>query len=148
MIRHATKYDMPMLLEMMKEYSALAPQAALKNKEKHNENHVQNLFTQMLAGKGFILIDDQHRGFIASLVITNVWCPDIYELHVLAWLVKREYKGSTIPGRLWKEFDRIAKDMIEDGRIDIVYSSILASSGFVDFNKRGYSLSSATFYRE
>jgi N-acetylglutamate synthase-like GNAT family acetyltransferase len=148
MIRHATKYDMPALLEMMRDYSAQAPQEAIKNKDVHNEAHVKQVFTNMLAGKGFVLIDDEQRGFIAAMVTTNIWCPEVYELHELAWWVKPEHRTGTLGGRLWREFNRIAQDMIEDGRIDVACTSVLANSQFIDYSKRGYKLMQATFFKE
>ena len=147
MIREANKHDMPELLQMMRDYSTQTPVPALQAAEAHDEAHVANLMTQMMAGRGFVLIDNESRGFIAALITTNVWCPEVYELHELAWWVKPEHRNGTVGGRLWKEFDRLATDLIDDGRIDVAVTAVMANNTWIDYTKRGYSPMQATFFR-
>jgi len=147
MIREANKHDMPALLQMMRDYSTQTPVPALQAAAAHDEAHVANLMTQMMAGRGFVLIDNESRGFIAALITTNVWCPDVYELHELAWWVKPEHRNGTVGGRLWKEFDRLATDLIDDGRIDVAVTAVMANNSWIDYTKRGYSPMQATFFR-
>jgi N-acetylglutamate synthase-like GNAT family acetyltransferase len=147
MIREANKHDMPQLLQMMRDYSTQTPVPALQAAAAHDEAHVANLMTQMMAGRGFVLIDNESRGFIAALITTNVWCPEVYELHELAWWVKPEHRNGTVGGRLWKEFDRLATDLIDDGRIDVAVTAVMANNTWIDYTKRGYSPMQATFFR-
>ena len=147
MIREANKHDMPQLLQMMRDYSTQTPVPALQAAAAHDEAHVANLMTQMMAGRGFVLIDNKSRGFIAALITTNVWCPEVYELHELAWWVKPEHRNGTVGGRLWKEFDRLATDLIDDGRIDVAVTAVMANNTWIDYTKRGYSPMQATFFR-
>lgn len=147
MIREANKHDMPQLLQMMRDYSTQTPVPALQAAAAHDEEHVANLMTQMMAGRGFVLIDNESRGFIAALITTNVWCPEVYELHELAWWVKPEHRNGTVGGRLWKEFDRLATDLIDDGRIDVAVTAVMANNSWIDYTKRGYSPMQATFFR-
>jgi len=147
MIREANKHDMPALLQMMRDYSTQTPVPALQAAAAHDEAHVANLMTQMMAGRGFVLIDNESRGFIAALITTNVWCPEVYELHELAWWVKPEHRNGTVGGRLWKEFDRLATDLIDDGRIDVAVTAVMANNSWIDYTKRGYAPMQATFFR-
>lgn len=147
MIREANKHDMPQLLQMMRDYSTQTPVPALQAAAAHDEAHVANLMIQMMAGRGFVLIDNESRGFIAALITTNVWCPEVYELHELAWWVKPEHRNGTVGGRLWKEFDRLATDLIDDGRIDVAVTAVMANNTWIDYTKRGYSPMQATFFR-
>jgi len=147
MIREANRHDMPALLQMMRDYSTQTPVPALQAAAAHDEAHVANLMTQMMAGRGFVLIDNESRGFIAALITTNVWCPDVYELHELAWWVKPEHRNGTVGGRLWKEFDRLATDLIDDGRIDVAVTAVMAKNTWIDYTKRGYAPMQATFFR-
>lgn len=147
MIREANKHDMPELLQMMRDYSTQTPVPALQAAAAHDETHVANLMMQMMAGRGFVLIDNESRGFIAALITTNVWCPEVYELHELAWWVKPEHRNGTVGGRLWKEFDRLATDLIDDGRIDVAVTAVMANNTWIDYTKRGYSPMQATFFR-
>jgi len=147
MIREANKHDMPELLQMMRDYSTQTPVPALQAAAAHDEAHVANLMTQMMAGRGFVLIDNESRGFIAALITTNVWCPEVYELHELAWWVKPEHRNGTVGGRLWKEFDRLATDLIDDGGIDVAVTAVMANNTWIDYTKRGYAPMQATFFR-
>ena len=147
MIREANKHDMPQLLQMMRDYSTQTPVPAFQAAAAHDEAHVANLMMQMMAGRGFVLIDNESRGFIAALITTNVWCPEVYELHELAWWVKPEHRNGTVGGRLWKEFDRLATDLIDDGRIDVAVTAVMANNSWIDYTKRGYSPMQATFFR-
>jgi len=96
MIRQATKYDMPVLIVMMREYSVQAPIEAIQKNESHNESHVAQLMTMMMAGKGFVLIDNENRGFLAAMIINNFWCPNVIQLNEIAWWVKPEHRESTV----------------------------------------------------
>lgn len=148
MIRQATKYDIPVLVEMMKKYAAQAPVPVLREIESHNSTHVEMLLKQILVGRGFILIDDQNRGFIAALIVPNVWCPKVYELRELAWWVEPEYRNSTIGGRLWHKFDSESQMLLDSGRVSFVCTSIMANSPFIDYTKRGYKPMEATFFKD
>ena len=147
MIREANKHDMPQLLQMMRDYSTQTPVPALQEATAHDEAHVANLMMQMMAGRGFVLIDNESRGFIAALITKNIWCPEVYELHELAWWVKPEHRNGTVGGRLWKEFDRLATDLIDDGRIDVAVTAVMANNSWIDYTKRGYAPMQATFFR-
>ena len=147
MIREANKHDMPQLLQMMRDYSTQTPVPALQEAAAHDEAHVANLMMQMIAGRGFVLIDNESRGFIAALITKNIWCPEVYELHELAWWVKPEHRNGTVGGRLWKEFDRLATDLIDDGRIDVAVTAVMANNSWIDYTKRGYAPMQATFFR-
>ena len=148
MIRDANKFDMPELIGMMRDYSAQAPARALQMDKVHDQSHVEQMMASMMAGRGFVVIDDQSRGFIAAIITNNVWCPSVFELHELAWWVKPEHRNGTVGGRLWKEFDLRAQRMLADGKIDIACTSVLANSQFIDYTKRGYQPMEATFFRE
>jgi N-acetylglutamate synthase-like GNAT family acetyltransferase len=148
MIRQATRQDIPVLVWMMREYAKEAPIPALANPDTHNAEHVGQLIFQMLSGRGFILIDDDHRGMIAAIVTPNVWCPKILELRELAWWVMPEHRGKSIGGKLWIKFDELAQDMLNNKRVDFVCTTVMANSPLIDYTKRGYKPLEVTFFRD
>lgn len=148
MIRQATPFDMPALVALMRSYVAEAPMEALKDEALHDQSHIESLLTALMAGRGFILIDDQYRGFIAAMVTSNVWCPALMELHELAWWVQPEHRGTTLGGRLWTHFNCMAQEQLESGRVQIVCSSVIADSPKIDYIKRGYKLMQKTYFKE
>ena len=105
MIRKATRHDIPALVEMMRKYAQEAPIPALQRDEAHDPAHVSRLLFQIVSGRGFALIDDKMRGFIASIILRNVWCPSVLELRELAWWVDPAHRDKTIGGRLRIQLD-------------------------------------------
>ena len=145
-MRYATKYDMPHLIDMMKAYAEEAGIKALKQNQ--NESHVRSLFYQMLKGRGFILVDDQLRGFLAAYVTCNFWNSAVKELHEVAWWVMPEYRDTSIGGRLWLRFNKLAQDMLDQKRVQIVCTSLMPSSPEIDYTRYKFAPLQATFYRE
>lgn len=148
MIRKATPFDMPALIDLMRGYVAEAPMEVLKDKSVHDQSYIEALLAGLMAGRGFILIDDDHRGFIAAAINSNLWCPSLLELHELAWWVLPEHRGGTLGGRLWKAFDLLAQDYLDCGRVQVVCSSVLANSPKINYTKRGYELMQTTYFKE
>ena len=148
MIRLATRYDIPRLLEIVEAYAYETPIKALGKQQHHNPKHVEQLLFSIIAGRGFIYIDNNMRGAIIAIKQGNVWCPDLKELNELLWWVEPEHRNGTIGGRLWKAFDQRAEAMLEAGDIDFVVTSISASGPLIDYTKRGYAILGASFVRE
>lgn len=148
MIRQATRYDIPRLLEFVEQYAYANPIKILGDQKFHDAGYVERLLFEIVCGRGFILIDKEMRGTIMAIKQRNIWCPEIWELHELLWWVEPENRTGTLGGRLWKEFDKIAHKMIAEKQVQIVYTSISANGPFIDYTKRGYKPMGATFVRE
>lgn len=147
MIRLATRYDIPRLMEFVEAYAYANPVTALGKQANHDPKHVEQLLFEIIMGKGFALIDKQMRGTIIAVKQRNIWCPQVKELHELLWWVDPENRGS-VGGRLWLEFDKIASEMMSKKEVDLVFTSISASGPFIDYTKRGYKPMGASFFRE
>lgn len=148
MIRLATRYDIPRLLEIVEAYAYENPIQILGQKDKHNSKHVEELLFSIIKGKGFIYIDKHMHGAIIGIKQNNIWCPNVKELHELLWWIEPEYRNGSIGGRLWKAYDETAKEMLSRGDIDCVFTSISSSGPFIDYTKRGYKAVGANFVRE
>lgn len=145
-MRYATKYDMPHLIDMMKAYAEEAGITALKQNQ--NESHVKTLFYEMLKGRGFVLVDDQLRGFLAAYITSNFWNKNVRELHEVAWWVMPEYRDTSIGGRLWFRFNKLAQDLLNQKRVQIVCTSLMPSSPEIDYTRYKFKPLQATFFRE
>jgi hypothetical protein len=148
MICEATPFDMPALVDLMRGYVAEAPMEALKDSSLHNQAHIESLFTSLFVGRGFVFVDNDGHGFIAAMVVQNVWCPSILELHELAWWVKPEHRGGTLGGRLWNAFAEKAQHLLDNGRVQIICSSVIANSPKINYEKRGWQLMQKTYFKE
>ena len=145
-MRYATKYDMPHLIDMMKAYADEAGIETLKQNQ--NEEHVKALFYEMIKGRGFILIDDQFRGFLAAYVTRNFWNNLVKELHEVAWWVVPEFRDTSVGGKLWLRFNKLAQDMLEQKRVHIVCTSLMPNSPNIDYTRYNFKPMQATFFRE
>jgi N-acetylglutamate synthase-like GNAT family acetyltransferase len=145
-MRYATKYDMPHLIEMMKAYADEAGIETLKQNQ--NEGHVKALFYEMIKGRGFVLIDDQFRGFLAAYVTRNLWNSAVKELHEVGWWVMPEYRNTSVGGRLWLRFNKLAQDMLDQNRVQVVLTSLMHNSPEIDYTRYKFKPMQATFFRE
>lgn len=148
MIRLATRYDIPRLLEIVEAYAYENPIRVLGQPHNHFPRYVEELLFSIIAGRGFIYIDEHMRGAIIAIKQSNVWSPKVKELNELLWWVEPEHRNGTVGGRLWKAFDDRAKEMLKSGDIDFVVTSISAHGPLIDYTKRGYKPLGASFVRE
>ena len=148
MIRLATRYDIPRLLEIVEAYAYENPIKKLGHTKNHHPKHVEELLFGIILGKGFAYIDDNMRGAIVALKNRNIWAPNVIELNELLWWVEPEYRNGTVGGRLWKAFDDHAELMLKNGEIDFVITSISANGPLIDYRKRGYHPVGAAFVKE
>ena len=116
MIRLANKYDLDVCVEMMRQYAFESDIDVLSDTTSHNPEYVANLLLSLICGRGFIFIDDQHRGMIAGIITPNVWCNTVYELRELAWWVNKDHRDKTIGGKLFVAFNKKADELIRVGR--------------------------------
>lgn len=148
MIRLATRYDIPRLLEIVEAYAFENPIKTLGNAKHHNAKHVEQLLFSIILGRGFILIDRHMHGALIAVKQSNIWAPDVKELHELLWWVEPEYRNGSIGGRLWKEFDKIGSEMLGIGAIDFVVTSLNAEGPSIDYTKRGYKQVGTSYVKE
>lgn len=148
MIRLATRYDIPRLLEIVEAYSFEYPIHTLGLKEHHSPKHVEQLLFSIISGRGFVLIDKNMTGALIAIKQNNIWCPDVVELHELLWWVEPEHRNTTVGGKLWIEYDKIAQQMLNDGMIHCAYTSVSAKGPLINYIKRGYKAVGASFVKE
>jgi hypothetical protein len=147
-IRLATRYDIPRLLEIVEAYAYENPIKTLGKTKYHNPKHVEQLLFSIILGKGFILIDNHMCGALIAIKQNNIWAPDVKELHELLWWVEPEHRNGSVGGRLWKEFDKKGTEMLSCGDVDYVITSVSASGPLVDYTKRDYKAVGASFVKE
>jgi N-acetylglutamate synthase-like GNAT family acetyltransferase len=148
MIRLATRYDIPRLLEIVEEYALENPVRILANSKNHSAKHVEELLFNIIKGRGFVFIDNYMCGAIIGIKQRNIWCPEVKELHELLWWVEPKHRNGSIGGRLWKAYDQVATEMLKRNEVDCVFTSISASGPLIDYTKRGYKAVGASFVKE
>jgi hypothetical protein len=93
-------------------------------------------------------VDDQLRGFIAAYITTNFWNSSIRELHEVGWWVMPEFRNTSIGGKLWLRFNKLAQDLLDQKRVQIICTSLMPSSPEIDYTRYKFKPLQATFFRE
>jgi hypothetical protein len=148
MIKEATRYDMDSLVSMTKQYAAEFPSRLASDPSNFDADNIKSLYFSIMAGRGFILLDTELKGFLVAIILNNTWFPKILEMHELAWWVMPEFRNTSIGGKLWLEFNRRADEYIESGRIKAVITSLAANSPAIDYKKRGYKMLETSYLKE
>lgn len=148
MIRHATKYDIPILVDMVQQYAKEFPSELARQEKWFNKKYIQQLLMTLIAGRGFVLIDDDERGFLAALILQNLWYPELQELSEIAWWVKPEHRNGSVGGKLWVMYDKEANKLKAEGRIHYSKTTITVSSPDINYEKRGYKKLETTYLKE
>jgi N-acetylglutamate synthase-like GNAT family acetyltransferase len=148
MIRQATRYDIDVIVEMMRSYSALSPIIELRTN--HNEYHVRQLITAILVGAGSAWLayeDDKPVGMLLAYRNGNMWNPNVMMLSELAFWVEPEYRHSSHGYRLLREYDKYASEQVECGSITAYTISKLSNSEF-DPSRRGFEWIESTYVKQ
>ena len=148
MIRLANKFDIPILIAMIQEFSKETLIQKYKDQALWDKKYVGNLLYSLILGRGFIVIDEDLKGMIIAMITPNVWCPQSNQLNELAWWVAPEARNGLLGGKLWIEFNKQAQKLLDEKRIDVVMTSLMANSPEIDYSKRGFKQLHTTFFRE
>ena len=148
MIRLANKFDIPILIAMIQEFSKETLIQKYKDQALWDKKYVGNLLYSLILGRGFIVIDEDLKGMIIAMITPNVWCPQSNQLNELAWWVAPEARNGLLGGKLWIEFNTQAQKLLDEKRIDVVMTSLMANSPKIDYSKRGFKQLHTTFFRE
>ena len=148
MIRLANKFDIPILIAMIQEFSKETLIQKYKDQALWDKKYVGNLLYSLIVGRGFIVIDEDLKGMIIAMITPNVWCPKSNQLNELAWWVAPEARNGLLGGKLWIEFNKQAQKLLDEKRIDVVMTSLMANSPKIDYSKRGFKQLHTTFFRE
>lgn len=135
MIRKATKYDKPQIIEMMRQFQQESPIEEFKGIV--NEPYWNRLLDTILAGAGVIYIED-NKGLIMALISHIAWCDKTYQMYELAYYVKPEHRNGTLGYRLLKTYVDYGKQLKAEGRIKLFSIGKMVSSPDIKYNKFGF----------
>lgn len=138
MIRIATKYDIDIIIEMLKHFRDADTFGIVK--ENNNREYVVNVLNQIFAGKGVIFIAEKDKpiGMLIAIVIESFWNPKLLELHELAFWVEPEYRGGTHGFRLLKGYVDYGNELKSKGRINCFYVTKMVDSPDIKYQKFGF----------
>lgn len=151
MIRIATKFDIPQLVNLMRQYSKHSPVEELRHNQ--NPSHVEQLLHTLIAGMGIIWVaeggedGDELVGMLIAMRQPNIWNPRVLLLQELAFWVEEDYRHTSIGYRLLRAYEDWAQDEYDRGVIVGWTISKLADSEF-EPERKGYKLIESTYLKE
>lgn len=114
MIRYANKYDINKIIELLKDF-AINTESQLKgNPLDWSKTYVMQLITNIIAGQGFILIDDEQTGILIAYKNHCFWNDKSIQLQEV---MLHGYNKFVI-ARLIKEYIKIAKELLRKREIN------------------------------
>ena len=130
MIRYANKYDIDKIIELLKDF-AIKTESQLKgNPLDWSKTYVMQLITNIIAGQGFILIDDEQTGILIAYKNHCFWNDKSIQLQEV---MLHGYNKFVI-AKLIKEYVKIAKEMLKNNEIQ---QAVMSSYDGVKFERYG-----------
>jgi len=139
MIRHANKFDVNETVRMLKAYRDKAPTQFLRDSS--NQDHIEKLLSNILAGAGFILLATKEEDVIGIVIAAqhpNIWNPDIAQISEIAFWVDEEHRGGKIAHRLLHAYIQQCEEWKQENRIQFFSISKMVNSPDLSYDKFGF----------
>lgn len=115
MIRFANKYDNDKIIELLKDFAIKSDNPMTNNPMAWSKTYIEQVLSQLYAGRGFVLIDNEYTGILVAAKIPSFWIKDIFILQE----VMLHGLNKMVIARLIKEYIKIAKDMLNKHEINL-----------------------------
>lgn len=148
MIRQANKFDIPAIIGMLKNYRNNAPIEVLKTA--NNEEYINGLLSEIIAGAGFILLAEKDNvpiGMLIAANIPNVWNPQAIQCSEVAYWVEPEFRGGTAAYRLIAAYVSKCEQLMQQGTIQMFTVSKMSNSPDLKYHKFGFKKLEETWIR-
>lgn len=137
-VRRATPFDIPALIDLLREYRSHTPLRFLS--EADDENHIRVMLSEIINGKGIALVAE--NGGVFGMLIAEIspsrWSPKHLLLTELAYWVEPEYRGGTAGYRLLATYVSEARELKMSGRICNFFISKMVNSPDLSYDKFGF----------
>ena len=130
MIRLANKYDNDKIIELLKDFAIKSDNPMTYNPLTWSKTYIEQILTNLYAGLGFVLIDDEQTGILVALKSPCFWLKDTYQLQEVMLTGTNKF----VIARLIKEYIKISKEMLRKNQIQ---QAIMASYKDLGFERYG-----------
>jgi len=137
-IRQANKFDLPNVLDMLRNFRSNTPIEMMR--ECNNEEYINKLFHHIILGGGVALIaeDKNTAGMIIGVKDQNIWDPNLKVLRELVYWVEPQYRGSSAGYKLLLQYNKLARELVNENKINMYTMTKMVNSPDLDFTKFGY----------
>lgn len=138
-IRNASAFDMPFILEMLRDYRAATPLEFLL--EADDATYVTAMLTELMAGRGLILLAEDEAGICGMLIAgigPSIWSPKHLLMREYAYWVNEKSRFSSAGLRLLSAYKTCGEAFKTEGRIANFTISKMVNSPDLKFEKYGF----------
>lgn len=137
-IRDASPFDIPAILDMLRNYREKTPLPFLV--EADNADYITRMLTELMAGRGLVLIAETDRqiGMLIAGINPSLWSPKHLLLTEMAYWVEPEARGSSAGYRLLAEYQQRGADMKAQNRICHFSISKMSNSPDLQYDRFGF----------
>jgi GNAT superfamily N-acetyltransferase len=138
MIRSATRWDEDEVVLMLERYKRESPLVFHKTS---STEHARKILQHIWAGAGLCYVSYDEagiHGMIIGIKNPNIWNPDIYAMHEMAFWVNPERRGTRAGYKLLKAYIEECKAMKEQGLIEYYTISKMINSPDLDYGRFGF----------
>lgn len=138
-IRKASPFDIPQILDKLRDYQENMPYELLADVEVGE--YIKTLLTQLMAGQGLVLVAEQEKtivGILIAGIMPSVWSPKHFMLTEFAYWVDPSARNGTTGYRLLRQYLDEAIALREAGRIANCFISKMVNSPNLKFDKFGF----------
>lgn len=137
-IRDANQFDIPALLDMLRQYRENTPLDFLR--EADDAEYITQILTELIAGRGLALIaeTDKIDGMLLAVISPSAWSTKHLVMTEMAYWVNPEARGSSAAYRLISEYVDRGKSLKEQKRISAFFISKMANSPDLKYDRFGF----------
>jgi N-acetylglutamate synthase-like GNAT family acetyltransferase len=133
LIRQANKYDIDKIVELLKDFAIQSNNQLKGSPLDWSKTYVTQIITNIMAGQGFILIDDKQTGILVAYKSHCFWNDKSIQLQEV---MLHGYNKFVI-ARLIKEYTKIAKELLRKREIN---QATISSYNNLKFERYGMKL--------
>lgn len=145
MIRLANRYDIPEILNLLRNFRAATPVPLMA--ECDDERYITTLMTAgIVGGLCYVAERDGHLvGMIMGVIDHSMWDPHIYILKEMVYWVEPEHRNTTVGYRLLKQYVTTAREMVDSNRIQLFTMTKMTNSPDLNLERFGFSKVEETY---
>ena len=137
-IRDAGPFDIPAILEMLRQYREFAPLGFLQKLT--NELYITQVLAEIMAGRGIALVaeTDKIDGMLLAAIAPSAWSAKHLVMTEMAYWINVEARGGSAAHRLIATYVERGKTLKTQGRIEAFFVSKMANSPDLKYGRFGF----------
>ena len=139
LIRNTSPFDVPAILDLLREYRANMPYGFLQDAD--DAEYVTQMLAELMAGKGLVLVAEVNNkvvGVLVAGIMPSIWSPKHFLMTEFAYYVKQEHRGGTAGYRLLSRYLDEAIKLKDEGRITNFFISKMVNSPDLNYGRYGF----------